>query len=278
VGGFLVAGPADREPTDFGAAQVLLGAVAVLLVGVLGYVGVAAFAQIFVAAIATGLLAAIGALLCLAGTDPAGAAAVALTIALGGLPGYPLLSAWLGRLPMPELPERAEEMLEDRPMPRRSLVFAAASRSHQLLNGLLLAASVVTVVCTAILLAKPSGWSVLLAGVGTAAILLRARLFPTARQRVPMLASGTISTGLLVAAAIDGGSPTGEMLTWLVVISVGAGLILAAGLAYSKASPSPYLGRIGDILDVVAIMALLPLACGVVGLYQSLQGIFAGVG
>jgi hypothetical protein len=29
---------------------------------------------------------------------------------------------------------------------------------------------------------------------------------------------------------------------------------------------------------VVAIMALLPLACGVVGLYQSLQGIFAGVG
>jgi type VII secretion integral membrane protein EccD len=278
VGGFVLVGPNDRHPLDFGAPQVALGAVAVLLVGVLGYIGVAAYAQVFVAAIATGLLAAIGALLCLAGMAPAGAAAVALTIALGGLPGYPLLSAWLGRMPMPELPERAEEMLEDRPMPRRSAVFAAASRSHQLLNGLLLAASVITVVCTGILLARPSSWGVLLAGVGTAAILLRARLFPTPRQRVPMLVSGTIATGLLVYGAIDGGSRTTDMLTWLVVVSVVGGLILAAGLAYSKASPSPYLGRISDILDVVAIMALLPLACGVVGLYQSLQGIFAGVG
>jgi len=67
------------------------------------------------------------------------------------------------------------------------------------------------------------------------------------------------------------------MLIWLVMVTVVAGLVLAAGLAYSRSSPSPYMGRIGDILDVVAIMALLPLACGVIGLYQSLQGLFAGV-
>jgi type VII secretion integral membrane protein EccD len=277
LGGFLVVGPADRDPVDFGAPQVLLGAVAVILVGVLGYVGVAAHAQIFAAAIATGLITTIAALLCLTWLDPDGAAAVALTVAIGGLPGYPLLSAWLGRIPMPELPERPEEMLEDRPTPRRSAVFAAASRAHQLLNGLLLAASVVTLVCTVILLLRPSRWGVLLAGVAAAAILLRARLFPTPRQRLPMLVSGCAATGLLAWAAVDDSTPTGRMLSWMVITTIVAGLVLAAGLVYSRTSPSPRLGRISDLLDVFAIMLLLPLACGVVGLYQYLQGIFAGV-
>jgi type VII secretion integral membrane protein EccD len=278
VGGFLVAGPADRVPTEFGAPQIVLGAVAMILVGVLGYVGIAASAQIFVATIVVGLLGAVGGLLCLASMAPAGAAAVALTVAIVMLPGYPLLSAWLGRLPMPELPERAEEMLTDRPTPRRSAVFAAAARSHQLLTGLLLAASVVTVVCTAVLLSRPSGWGATLAAVGAAAILLRARLFPTPRQRVPMLVGGIVATALVLLGAVAGLSPITRMLTWMVVVALTAGLVLAAGLAYSKTSPSPYIGRISDILDVIAIMALLPLAAGVVGLYGALQGIFAGVG
>jgi type VII secretion integral membrane protein EccD len=277
VGAYLVAGPADRDPTEFGAAQVLLAAVAVILVGVIGYVGVAAYAQIFAAALAGGTLAAIAALLCLAGMEQVEAAAVALTIAIGGLPGYPLLSASLGRIPMPELPERAEDMLDDKPSPKRSAVFAAASRAHQLLNGLLLAASVATLICTLMLLTEPSRWAVLLAIAATAAILLRARLFPTARQRLPMLISGILTAGVLAWAAVSGESPTSRLISWLVIISVVAGLVLAAGLVFSRRSPSPRLGRISDILDVAVIMALVPLACGVVGLYQRLQGVFAGV-
>lgn len=277
VGGYLIAGPPDRDPTEFGAAQVLLGAVAIILVGVIGYVGVAAYAQIFAAALAGGTLATIAALLCLAGMEQVEAAAVALTIAIGGLPGYPLLSAWLGRVPMPELPERAEDMLDDKPMPKRSAVFAAASRAHQLLNGLLLAASVATLVCTLILLTEPSRWAALLAIVATAAILLRARLFPTPRQRLPMLISGIVTSGVLIWAAVSGESPTSRLITWMVIISFVAGLVLAAGLVFSRRSPSPRLGRISDLLDVTAIMLLVPLACGVVGLYQRLQGVFAGV-
>jgi type VII secretion integral membrane protein EccD len=277
IGGFLVVGPDDRVPADFGAAQVLLAAVAVVLVGVLGYVGVAAYAQIFAAALAGGVLATISALLCLAGMAPQGAAAVALTIAIGGLPGYPLMSAWLGRIPMPELPERAEEMLEDRPTPRRSAVFAAASRAHQLLNGLLLAASAATLICTLIVLTQPSRWGVLLAIVATTAILLRARLFPTPRQRLPMLVSGIVTAGVLAWAWVDQYSATSRMVSWIVITGVVGGFVLASGLLFSRRSPSPRLGRISDILDVFAIMALLPLACGVVGLYQYLQGLFAGV-
>jgi type VII secretion integral membrane protein EccD len=278
VGGFLLSGPADRGPTDFGAAQVVLAGVAVILVGVLGFLGVVAFAQVFVAAIATGLLAAMGGLMCLAGMEPEGAAAVVMTIALGLLPGYPLMSAWFARLPIPSLPERAEELLEDRPMPARSAVFAAASRAHHLLNGLLLACSVVTVVCTAELLSHPSGWGVTLTAVGATAILLRARLFPTPRQRVPMLISGALTAGALAMATVEDMSPTARMFAWVVIAVLAAGLLLAAGLVYSRVTPSPYVGRIADILDVIAIMALLPVAAGVAGLYEALRAVFAGVG
>jgi hypothetical protein len=52
--------------------------------------------------------------------------------------------------------------------------------------------------------------------------------------------------------------------------------VLAAGLAYSTRPPSPYLRRLADIADVLAIMALVPLAAAVVGLFHALQGLFAG--
>ncbi len=49
--------------------------------------------------------------------------------------------------------------------------------------------------------------------------------------------------------------------------------MLAAGLVYSQRPPSPYLGRFADIVDVLAIMALIPLACAVLGLFGAIQGL-----
>jgi hypothetical protein len=63
-----------------------------------------------------------------------------------------------------------------------------------------------------------------------------------------------------------------------VVAIVAAGMVLAAGLVYSRRSPSPYLGRAADIIDVLAIMALVPLACAVIGLFGAIQGLFASIG
>jgi hypothetical protein len=60
-------------------------------------------------------------------------------------------------------------------------------------------------------------------------------------------------------------------------VAVAAVLVLTAGLSYSKRSPSPYLGRLADIFDVLAIMALIPLAAGVLGVYHAIQGTFASI-
>jgi hypothetical protein len=112
------------------------------------------------------------------------------------------------------------------------------------------------------------------------AMLLRARLFAAPQQRVPLLISGLIGLILLgfSASVSPRLSADAAGLLLMVVLIVAAVLVLAAGLVYGRRPPTPYLGRAADILDVVAIMALIPLACGVLGLFGAIQGIFASIG
>ncbi|MFD0788569.1 hypothetical protein ACFQZ8_32030 [Micromonospora azadirachtae] len=49
-------------------------------------------------------------------------------------------------------------------------------------------------------------------------------------------------------------------------------------MRFSRRRPTPHLGRAADIADVVAIMALIPLACAVIGLFGAIQGMFASIG
>ena len=120
--------------------------------------------------------------------------------------------------------------------------------------------------------------SLLLAGSASAALLLRARLFPASQQRIPLLVSGAFGIGLLVFGALLRSAPgPGRLLVLLVILAIGAAA-LTAGVLYSRRTPTPYVGRIADIADVVAIMALIPLACGVIGVYASIQALFASFG
>ncbi|GHJ05917.1 hypothetical protein TPA0907_02840 [Micromonospora humidisoli] len=156
---------------------------------------------------------------------------------IGLLPGYPLIAGWLGRLPVPELPDRPEEILKDRPVPERAKVFVTVARATELLTGMLLSASVCGALAIAFLLTAdrtPAG--ALLALCGAGALLLRGRLFPTAAQRVPLLVSGLLGLSALAVAALLGTAPGGgRVLVWLGVVAAAA-LTLVAGLVYS---PTP---------------------------------------
>jgi type VII secretion integral membrane protein EccD len=279
VGGALLAAPSGIAATRLGASSLLLGSAALLVGGVLGYTGVAAVRRLFMAGVAASLTGMLAALLCLAGVPPAGSAAVALTVAIGLLPGYPLIASWLGRLPMPELPSRPEEILEDRPAPKRSDVFAAVARAHELLTGMLLAAAISSAVAIAVLVAVDGTPAAgLLSLAGSAALLLRARLFPGPQQRVPLIVSGLAGLALLAGSIALDLPPGAPRLGVTALLVVGGAVALASGLAYSRRAPSPYLGRAADIADVLAIMALIPLACAVIGVFGTIQGLFASIG
>ncbi|WP_127547356.1 type VII secretion integral membrane protein EccD [Actinoplanes sp. OR16] len=270
-GAWLLAAP------EIGAPGLLLGSSTLLVLSVLGHVGVAGLARLFVAGMAAGLTGLLAAALSLAGMSAAGAAAVALTAAIGLLPAYPVLAGWLGRLPYPELPNRAEEILQDKPVPRREDVFAAVVRSAEVLTGLLLSAALCSFIAmTFLALTGPATSSVLLMIAAVTALLLRARLLPTAPQRIPLLVAGFAGLAGLGAGPVVTGDVPGIALLAGALLT--AAIALPAAIVFSKRPPSPYLGRAADILDVVAIMALIPLACAVIGVYDEIRGLFASIG
>jgi type VII secretion integral membrane protein EccD len=277
AGGFLLAAPDHAALTDLGSRQLLLAATAMLVFGVAGFVGVAVLGRVFAAAIAVGVLGMLGGLV--AGPlDPDGAAAVTLAVGIGLLPGYPLLAIRLGRLPLPNLPQRSGELFADDQPPPTPDVFAAAARTDEILSGLLTGLVAVTVVCAAVLATDDRAANQLMLAAVALALLLRARLFPIPRQRIPLLAGGGLAAAVLTGMRAFAADSNGALAV-VVLVVIGAGLLVAvSGLVYSRRNPSPYLGRFGDWGDIAAILALVPLTCVITGFIGYVQTLVAGIG
>lgn len=277
--GVLLTLPEDSGVTGISAPGVLLGSALLALFGILGYTGVSAVHRLFMAGISIGVIGAGAALMTMAGASVTGAAAAAMTVAIGLLPGYPLVATWLGRIPMPALPARAEDILTDAPRPPRADVFTAVARGTELLTGLLLATAVVSTCAIALLsTVEDSTPALALCVAACVALLLRARLFAAPQQRLPLLVAGLVGViwlGIDASSKAPAGTGPLAALGVLIVVAV---IVLAAGLRFGSSPPSPYLGRAADILDVVAIMALIPLACWVLGVFGAVQDLFANIG
>jgi type VII secretion integral membrane protein EccD len=278
LGGALLASSEQVSVSRLGTPQILVGSVAVVLFAAIGYVGVAAMSRLFAAGIALGLLGLLAGLLGRTSLSTAGGTAVVVTVAVGLMPGYPLLSIRLGRLPLPTLPRRPEEMLEEEPRPPRAMVYTAVARADEILTGLLLAVSAVTLVGAGILVRSGGRAGLILTAVASLTMLSRARLFPTPRQRLPLIAGGVGGLLLLAVAAALAAHTNGQLILLLTATVSVSALILAAGLRYSQRPPSPYLGRLADLGDVLLIVALVPVTCVLVGFYAYMQDLFSSIG
>ncbi|MBU2663298.1 type VII secretion integral membrane protein EccD [Actinoplanes bogorensis] len=268
-----------------GGSELLAGSVALLLVAALGAVGVAGQLRLFTAGAVVGLLGAITALTSMV-TTAAGAAAVLISILVCGLGALPLLAIRFGKVPMPPvtLPTGADasegftgvsasSALEAaRERPDRATVFAAVTRTEELLAGMLLGHAVLAVAGFAVLSAAGTLSARILMAVSAAALLLRSRLFITLRQRVPLVVGGLAGIAALGLDLLGGANAT-------VLLGVtGAALVLAlitvvAGATYSRKPPSPYLGRAADLLDTLVVVSVIPVACAVIGLYDAVGNI-----
>jgi hypothetical protein len=152
------------------------------------------------------------------------------------------------------------------PLPERERVFAAVARTDEILTGMLLGLSLAGVV-SSLLLARTGDLSAgLLIAVASAALLLRARLFVTIRQRLPLIAAGIAGFGLLATGILV--TRAGVVaLAGTFAVAVVAVLVAVAGARYAERPPSPYLGRAADVLDALCVVSVLPIACAVLGLY-----------
>ncbi|WFE37225.1 type VII secretion integral membrane protein EccD [Micromonospora sp. WMMD998] len=254
-----------------GAPELLVGSVALLLVAVLALLGVAHRSRVPVAGVTAGAGGAASALGALP-LDPAGTAAVLLGVLVFALGGLPLLAIRVGKLPLPPLTLPTPAGTRD--LPDRGRVHAAVARAEEALTGMLLGHAALAVGAAVVLVATGGTAGRLLVAVACGVLLLRSRLFVAVRHRVPAVTAGLAGYALLGVVLAQRVGPGGRL-----ALAVG-GLALAlaavtAGVTYARRPVSPYLGRLADLTDTALVVAVVPVACAVLDLYDRARGLLA---
>jgi type VII secretion integral membrane protein EccD len=267
LSGLLLAG---GDPADPLAPEVLAASATLLAVSVVAYVGVAGHGRVFVAGSFIALLGCFGALLT-PSAGPSGAAAVVSTVLVVFVTVFPLIAMRLGRLPLPTVPQTAAD-LAGTPLPSRTRLFASVARTDEILTGLLLGAAVSHVVAAALMLDGGVGGAVL-TGLVACLNLLRARLFVSVRQRMPLLLAGVAGLLILGVGGLATLSPDVRLAVGTTAAVVGSVAVLATAIGYSRRTPSPYLGRAAEIIDIVLLLGVVPVACAVMGLFGWIRGL-----
>jgi hypothetical protein len=115
------------------------------------------------------------------------------------------------------------------------------------------------------------------AGLALAAVLaalpiLRSRWFGRRAHRIPLLAAG----GTALAAALASGFTLIGPDARVAAVAIGAAVVALAcvgvGLAGDR-PPSPRWGRLGDVVEMLLILAMAPLAVWVSGLLEVVRAI-----
>jgi type VII secretion integral membrane protein EccD len=306
AGGLVLLLEPSRSLIALGPPHLLVAGTALALLSVVAAIGVARGLRVFVAGMTVGLLTVLTALVAEA-SSATSAAAVVITVLVTGVAAVPLLAIRLGKLPMPvpgisDADPTAADSASDDPSGGRSnlppasdriRVVAAVARADEILTGILSGYAVLAIAATVVLVRDGGLSARLLAAVAATAFLLRARLFATVRQRVPLLAAGVLGYALLGAAwlglsggvglsaavglgAAGWGRPVGSGGLWL-ALAVGLAalsvLVAAAAARYAAAAPSPYFGRAADLVDGLCVVSVVPIACAVLGVYSRVRGL-----
>ena len=251
------------------AAGFVVGSTVFLIAAALGVAAVGDAASMVTGAVAVGFAGVTGGLLAVA-TSSSGAGGALVSLALVATPAIAPIAYRLAKLPKPVVPASPEE-LRQRPepsgfadVPRRSV---AADR---LVGALIGATGVITVAGVAIML-RPGGWAApLLAAIAAVLLLLRARLFTGIVPRAWLLGSGLAVLVLLVTVQA-GRWPAGPVVAVAVLAAVAAAVVSRS--ARGGPRPSPPVARVVDIAELIAMIATVPLALEVLGVFHAVRAL-----
>jgi len=201
------------------------------------------------------------------GMSADGAAAVTGTVAAfltGLLPWVSLSAAGLTGLD--------QRVADGEPLPRARAAAAIDDAYGALTWGVAATAASLAVTGAALVFAQ-SVWSVLLATALALVAALRTRAFPLVAQGALLWASVAV-----IALAALPGLLTAPGTAWLAVAAASA-LAVLVGVAV-LVRPRPHqrarLRSLGNVVELIAVVALLPLVVGVFGIYTDLLALFGG--
>ncbi|MDH2425079.1 type VII secretion integral membrane protein EccD [Sphaerisporangium sp. TRM90804] len=204
-------------------------------------------------------------------TPSAGVAALAVSIVLACTPLVPTLSFRLARLPLPSAPQNAEELRSDQQVLDGPDVKKRAVEAERFATGLVAGVALVAVAAEVLLLGAP-GWVARVMQIVLAlALMIRARVFLGVGQRLWLLGAGAGGLALFLLA-VGMSSPTAALLMTLTLLGLAA-VAAGMGLFLPQNRPTPFWGRAGDVVEFLLILALFPLALGVLEVYAWIRGL-----
>ncbi|MGP4027560.1 type VII secretion integral membrane protein EccD [Actinomadura sp. 3N407] len=266
----LLAPAGDDALRDIGALHLVAGFGAVVLAATLAGFAIADGLPVFYGVAVAALLGTANCAVPLAfDMDAAGIAAITVTIALALTPLLPGVAFKMARVQLPPVPGSAEDLRRDTLMVDGQALLSRTAVADRYVTG---GVSVIGLVAfgAVVPLAFDGGWvSPVMCVVLSFALLLRARIFRARAQKLWLLLPGVAGLGALaVATALDTDSQvlllTGVLLPTLIVSGIATGV----GMWLPGNRLTPFWGRAGDILEILLVVALIPLALGVAGVFE----------
>lgn len=272
--GGLVAPARSVELTSLGALHIATGFSVVVMVSLVAGFAIVEGIPGFLGTAAAGLIGVVCAgSVQLFHARPAGTAALAAAICVALSALIPSLAFRLARVPLPPVPASAEELRSAAQLFDGPSVLRRTQEADRFVTGLVTGVSLVVVGAQACI-ALVSGWSAATMSIVLSAILvLRARVFGGRPQRTWLLAAGLAGFGLLglrLAWTQQPGTIVGVVVVPLVLAAV---LAIALGVRLPRQKPTPFWGRAADIVDLFLVVALIPLALGLLDVYGWARGL-----
>jgi type VII secretion integral membrane protein EccD len=207
------------------------------------------------------------------GIEPAGVAAGAVVVVIGLSALIPTLSFRLARVPLPSIPTSAEDLRSEATVIDGKALLRRAGSADRFATGLVAGIALVASAALLFLAFSPGKAGPSMAVVLSLSLLLRARIFRGRSQRSWMLVAGLGGLGLLDIGLSLRGSPAQTLTLVLPLVLAVAAIALTMAMWLPAHRPSPFWGRAGDIVDMIAIVALVPLALAVLGVYSKVRGL-----
>jgi type VII secretion integral membrane protein EccD len=180
----------------------------------------------------------------------------------------------LGLLPRVALTASGLTALDDRrtagaEIGRQDAV-AAVDGAHRSLSIATVATAASSALAGVLLAGAPSRWTVPLALALTVVLASRARVFPLVAEVAALLAAAGAVLAALLGLWLDRSGLAGPVAAVLTLVAVGLVVIAVEFPEHVRAR----FRRHGDRLEAVAVLAVVPLAIGVFGIYGRLLATF----
>ncbi|TDD80504.1 type VII secretion integral membrane protein EccD [Actinomadura darangshiensis] len=260
----------DDALTDIGALHLVAGFGAVVLAATVAGIAIADGLPVFYGIAIAALLGTINSGISLSfDMDAAGIAAVTATVALALTPLLPGVAFKLARVQLPPVPGSAEDLRRDTLMVDGQALLSRTAVADRFVTGGVSAIGLATLGAV-VPLSFDGGWvSPVMCVVLAFTVLLRARIFRARAQKLWLLIPGVAGLGTLaVATAFDIDSQMMLLAIVLVPTLVVSGIAAGVGMWLPGNRLTPFWGRAGDILEIILVVALVPLALGVAGVFD----------